>query len=664
MKVPVPVRGELPNGIVLFLLEDHELPTISVTAMIRTGGRLVPAGKEGLAGITGSVMRTGGTPTRSGNDLDKVLDRLGATVETSIGPESGNASVSVLKEDIDRALPVLADILQNPAFPQDKIDLAKTQIRDSIGRRNDDSHAIAQREFNKLLYGKNSPYARQAEYDSVNSITRDDVIAFHKQYFQPENVILGVYGDFDPAAMRATIDKTFGSWARGGKPKPAVPAVEASANKGTYVINKDDVNQSEVMIGKLGGRLDDPDYCANVVMSNILGGGFDSRLFNSVRSNEGLAYSTGSSWAAAYDHPGKMMATAGTKSGSTIKALILLKKEIGKMSEAEVTEAEFRKAKDAILKATSFDFDSTGKIVNRLIFYEYYGYPKDFLQKYEEGIRKVTKQDVLRVAKQYWNTDTMAVMLFGKTADFDQPVASLGQVSMIDISIPKPKEAAVAAATGESLDKGKQLLMKVKTAMGGDKLSGVKAYSAKGTLLVNTPQGEMSLKTDALKSLDGRSLQKMVTPMGEMTQGFDGEKVWAKTPGGVQEAPAAQVTAAKEEAFRETIFLLQSADKLTVQSLGSSQMGGKAVEGLLVSDPARKLEVKVFVDPQTSFISGMKYTGAGGEIEEALGEYKAVSGVQMPYHVVVSANGTKRAEVKLDEYTLNPPVAANAFAKP
>ena len=192
---------------VIYLVEDHELPLISASALVSAGSRWEPGDKSGLASITGSVMRTGGTASRPGDQLDQELDRLGASVETGIGQDSGRASVSVLKEDFDKGLDILADILQHPAFPQDKIELAKIAQRDQIARRNDNPNGIVFREFGRVLFGKDSPYARITEYDTINAITRDDLVAFHQRFFQPENVILGVWGDFDAAGVRGKIEK-------------------------------------------------------------------------------------------------------------------------------------------------------------------------------------------------------------------------------------------------------------------------------------------------------------------------------------------------------------------------------------------------------------------------------------------------------------------------
>jgi len=211
----------------------------------------------------------------------------------------------VLKKDVDHGLTILADLLRNPAFPQEKIDLAKIDMRDSISRRNDDPGSIHGRVTTQLVYGKNSPYAHQVEYDTLNAISRDDLVAFHKQYFQPENVSMAMWGDFNAAEMKGKIEKAFADWPRGGRPKPPVPPMSPEAGKpGLYLIDKEDLTQSSIGIAFPLGRRDDPDYHALVVMTSVLGGGFGSRMMNQIRSQEGLAYSAFAHYAAAYDHPG------------------------------------------------------------------------------------------------------------------------------------------------------------------------------------------------------------------------------------------------------------------------------------------------------------------------------------------------------------------------
>ena len=669
VNVPKPTRFELPNGTVVFLLEDHELPTIEMEALVRTGGRLVPAEKAGLASMTGSVMRTGGTATHKGDDLDNLLDHMGASIESAIATESGTVRLSGLKEDFDKLLPLFIDVIRNPVFPQDKIELAKTRARDAIARRNDDPFTILQRELPRTLYGKDSPYARRPEYDTINSITRDDLVAFHKRYYQPENVILGVWGDFKLPDMRARIEKEFGAWPKGGQPKPPVPEVDAAARnrKGIFVVNKEDVNQSLLAVGASGGRMSDPDYAANMLMAAILGGGeFGSRLMDNIRTKAGLAYMSGAFWGASYDHPGVYLAYVGTKSNTTMQALKLVKEELNRAAAGEVTDKELAFAKDYILKGQAFDFDSTGKIITRLMTYEYYGYPSDFLQKYTEAVKKATKADLQRAAKQYWTADKLSILLLGKTADFDQPVSTLGDVQMIDITIPKPKEAQTAPATSQTLTAGKDLLARVRQAYGGDKLASVKDYVGKADMSMVTPQGEFAMKTEHTVTTSGKSLQKMTTPMGEIVQGFDGKVVWMKNPQGVQEMPQA-AAAAREQAFRETLSLLSSQD-VKAQALGKTQFNGKEAEGLLVTDGSGKMQVKLLVDPKTGMLLGKTYSGmtmgGPGETEEVYLDYTDVNGIKFPAHFLVTVNGKKVAEVKVSAYQVNTGAADSVFAKP
>jgi len=441
IKVPAPVRFELPNGLVVYLIEDHELPLVGVHAAIRAGGRWDPAAKAGLASITGMVMRTGGSTARSGDRLDDELDRLGASIETDIGQDEGSVSASMLKEDLGRGIDIIADLLQHPAFPQDKIDLAKIQWRDAIARRNDEPNGMVFREFARILYGSDSPYVAQAEYATIDAITRDDLVAFHQRFFQPENMILGVVGDFNTAEVRAQIERALGAWPRGGQPRPAVPVVDAAARNhgGIYEIVKTDMQQSWVLMGMLGGRRDDPDYYALQVMNEVLGGGFSSRLFSNVRSAQGLAYAVFSSWNADWDHAGTFLAGGSSKPETTLKIYHAMLAEVRRMAEGGATEDELARAKDSILKGFAFEFDQTHKIIERLMTYEYFGYPKDYLQQYHARISEVTRGDVARVGRKYLTPEKFAV-LFGGNGHYEAPLTSLGPVQAVDIAIPPPKQ--------------------------------------------------------------------------------------------------------------------------------------------------------------------------------------------------------------------------------
>jgi zinc protease len=230
LQLPEVDRTVLPNGLVLYLVEDHTLPRVQGFALIRTGARFEPADKIGLASVMGQAMRTGGTESRPGEEIDRMLENVGASVETSVGRNSATASVFALREDLALVLEILSDLVQNPAFPEDKIELATVQQRTGIARRNDNVSQIAGREFSKLLYGADNPYARHTEYETIAAISRDDLIAFHERYFRPNQTILGLWGDFEVAEAKALVEEQFGSWPRGEVDLPALPEVPAGAS--------------------------------------------------------------------------------------------------------------------------------------------------------------------------------------------------------------------------------------------------------------------------------------------------------------------------------------------------------------------------------------------------------------------------------------------------
>ena len=440
IQIPEVQQVTLANGMKLFLLEDHELPLISVSARIRAGSIYEPPYKIGLAAITGTVMRTGGTVSKTGDEIDEQLESIAASVETGIGLNSGSAFVSVLEKDIDVGLEILVDVLMNPAFREDKIMLAKIQHRSSIARRNDNVGSIAAREFEKLIYGPQSVYARHTEYATIDNISRDDLVAFHKQFFGPNNMMLGIWGDFDTEQMIKKIEKAFEGWEKVDVELPKVPQVKYEFPQTVNVIRKDDVNQSNIYLGHIGGLRNNPDYFALILMNRILGSGFTSRLFKNVRSREGLAYSVFGIYSANYDFPGLFYVGCQTKSEATVKAIRAMTDEVRKMTESEVTDEELALAKDSYLNSFVFNFDTKGEIVGRLMTYAYYGYPLDFLQKTKESLEKVTKEDILRVARKYLRPDEVQILAVGRPQDFDEPLSILGPVSEIDITIPVPQK--------------------------------------------------------------------------------------------------------------------------------------------------------------------------------------------------------------------------------
>jgi zinc protease len=441
VQIPDYERYELPNGLVVYLMEDHELPLVSGSATFRTGSRFEPADKVGLASITGDAMRLGGTETLGPDELNQQLEQRAASIETGIDTDAGTASFNALTEDLDDVFALFADVIQRPAFAQDRIDLLKKQYSGSIARRNDDPDNITSREFRKLVYGANSPYARTIEYATLDAISREDVVAFYQASIRPDRTILGVVGDFDREQMKLLIADYFGDWQATGEALEVaeLPPVD-QAKTGIFKVEQPQLTQSYIQLGHLGGKLSYPDHAALSVMNEILNG-FSGRLFNEVRSRQGLAYVVYAFWAPRYDYPGMFIGGGQTRSEATVPFLQSVKEEINRIRTVPVSPAELARAKDSVLNSFVFNFQSPEQALSRLMRYEYYDYPPDFIFQFQEGVRSATAEDVLAAAQARLNPEDLVILVVGNGADIQPALTTLTdnqEVTAIDITIPQP----------------------------------------------------------------------------------------------------------------------------------------------------------------------------------------------------------------------------------
>jgi zinc protease len=443
IQIPEYERYKLNNGLTVYLMEDHELPLVSGTATFRTGERLVPDDYVGLGEIMGDAMRLGGTESYPADALNLALEQRAAFVETAVDTDSGRASFNALTGDLTDVFALFADVIQHPAFAQDKIDLLKNQYRGAIDRRNDDPDDIASREFRKLVYGANSPYARTYEYRTIDAITRDKMIQFYQSSVRPERTILAISGDFDTPTMKALIEESFGNWqaATSTSTLPDPPTAEQT-KAGVFFVNQPQLSQSTVQIGHLGGQHSYPDHPTLSVMNEVLNG-FGGRLFNEVRSRQGLAYLVYAFWAARYDYPGLFIGGGQTRSDATVPFIQSVREEIAKIRQTPVSEAELARAKDSVLNSFVFNFQSPEQTLSRLVRYEYFGYPEDFVFQFREGVANTTAEDVLRAAQTHLKPENLVVLVVGNETEIQPALSTLAPglpVTQVDITIP-PREA-------------------------------------------------------------------------------------------------------------------------------------------------------------------------------------------------------------------------------
>ncbi len=666
-----PTRVTLKNGIILYLVEDHRLPLISLRARIGVGGINESADKVGLAGITGAVMRSGGTATMSGDEIDEVLEGIGASIETSIGNASGSASMSLLKDNIDLGLSILADILMNPAFPEDKIELQKVQERSSIARRNDDPTNMGFREFSKLIYGAESVFARHTEYATLDAVTRDDLLAFHKAYYHPNNLMIGIWGDFDSGEIRKKIEAAFQTWEKTNFKRPKTPTVDYTFDNTVDFIRKEDINQSTVVLGHIGGLRNNPDYFALQVMNDILSGGFSGRLMRHVRSDQGLAYAVFGQYSGNYNYPGIFYVGCMTKSETTVQAIRSMLHEVEQMKQETVTEEELALAKESFLNSFVFNFDTKGEIINRQMTYEYYDYPRNFLEKTKDGIEKVTKADVQRVAQKYLQPDKVRILVVGNDKDFDEALSVLGEVNEIDVAITMPGMSSdTPPASEDDMARGKALFERsIEAAGGSDAFKAVQEIRQKGTVLIVTPQGEIGLDIEILVSLPNKMRVTSQTPMGEIVQILNGDQAWMITPMGTQPAPPSVKTSMMENIWQDLAFLYGQAETegLTIQHIGQENVEGKTAEILLITPPGFT-GFNLYIDTATMLpvkkVARAMSPQGPVEIEDMLSDYREVAGMMLPFKSTTKRNGHPGDEVTIGEIEINPTLAEELFTVP
>jgi zinc protease len=670
LNIPTPEKYVLPNGMKLLLIEDHRLPLIEMSVMIKVSSYYDPADKAGLASLTGTVMRTGGTEKMSGDEIDLKLEKLAAIVETYIGDDSGGAYLNCLKENLDTSLGILADIIRTPRFDPEKIDLAKVEMKSGISRRNDDAGEITSREFQRLLWGKDSAKGTMAEYDTVNAITREDLINFHKKYFTPNNMIIGVVGDFKSKDMKSKIQKAFGNWKNSKITFPSVEIRKEAPRSVSYIF-KDDIEQSNVRLGYIVPDLqyNNPDYPAVSLMNYILGESFTSRIFKEVRTKKGLAYSAYGRFVFSFDEPGYYMAFCQTKFASTCLATDTIIEVMNGMKTGNVTKDEFTLGKNALLNSFVFGFDKNRKILEKQLDLEFYGYPADFYTKYRNALENLKIDDINAVAKKYLDTSNLTLLVVGKKDQFDTPLDKYGAVAEIDISIPEPKAEPMPEATAETITAGKELMNKIISAYGGiELLLKNKNRTEEYTLTITMPQGEFSMEGKTYTIYPDKYRMDMNSMMGSMTRVYSGDSGWMEMGGQVRDLSAAEVSDAKKERSKELTWLAENLDKLIIYTAGNEDVDQRKTIRLIIKSGDEHIAT-FSVDKESFKILKRNYMGkdamSGAPIEQEIysSDFKTISGTQVPFKTVIKQGGKQIMEIKMKKVEIGIPISEELFQK-
>jgi len=445
---PAAYRVELKAGPVAYVIEDRELPLVTISVLVRTGQYVEPADRSGLAALTGSVLTSGGAGSRTAEELDERVDFLAAILSSGISEAQGQVRLNLLSKDLEDGMQLLRDVLATPRFQENRVALAKEQTLQGLKQRNDDSADIEERERDSLAYGPGTWLNRLPTAASVKGISRADLETFHRRWFHPRNMVIAVSGDFVRADMVARLEKLLSDWPFPGEKAPPVPSETEFAKPGVYIVNKD-VNQGRVSLLLPGLRREDPDFLPVTVMNDILGGGgFTSRIMNRVRSEEGLAYSAGSMFPEGMTVARAFQATFQTKSRTVAYATSLVLAELKRITSEPVTAEELNTAKRSFIDTFPRRFANKAQVAAQFANDEFSGrYERDpdFWREYRRKIDAVSREDVQRLAAKWLLTDRLVVLAVGQKEDIlkghpDHPVKfeELTRGPLVDLPLRDP----------------------------------------------------------------------------------------------------------------------------------------------------------------------------------------------------------------------------------
>ncbi len=430
---PEPIRIETGNGMIVYFLENHDLPVVTGALVFHGGSGYDAIDKAGLASACATLIRSGGAGSRTPEQVDADLDFVGASISSIAGSDMLQMSFRCLRKDIDLVFEILSDMMMKPLFDSSKLALEISNMKDQIRRQNDDPGQLTRRVYYETVFSGH-PYGISPTLASVDNIKRTDIIAQHKRYYIPDNCICAVSGDITPDDFRNLIDRYFPGWKNGGAKVEPLPTATMKYTPGVYYAERD-INQAHIRFGHLSLDNKNPDRYAVQIMNFALGGGgFTARMLNQVRSSAGLAYSVGT-YQYLRPYMGTFFAYCMTRADAMGKAVEMMMNIIDDVRENGITEEELEIARESIINSFVFGYDTPDKIVAAQAGFEFWGFPPDQLEKDLKGYQEVTLEDCKRAAQKYISPENYAIIITGNKEAFDKPLEDFGAVNNVSLEI-------------------------------------------------------------------------------------------------------------------------------------------------------------------------------------------------------------------------------------
>ncbi len=694
---PYEVRT-LPNGLQVVVVMHHEQPVVSVRLVVRAGCAQDPDGRPGLANLVASLLDQG-TTARSAQEIAQSIDSIGGELETAAGTDLTSAGVTVMKDSFDVGLDLLSDVVRQPAFAPEELERQRQQIRSSLRVSQEDPTYLATVVFERLVYGFH-PYAfpGTGTLDSIERITRDDIIDFHRRYYAPNNSLLAIVGDVTAGEAFERARQVFGSWAR--SEVPVVPVAEPPApTRRVVIIDKPDAVQTVIRVGHLGIPRKTRDFVAADLAVKILGGEGSNRLQRVLRTERGLTYGA-SADLDAYRQSGDIVAETDTRSEATGEVLRLMVDEFFRLQRDNVREEELADAKAYMAGSFPLGIETPDQIASRVLNVLFYGLPLEELQTFRERVNAVTVDDIQRVTRAYLRPDRLSIVLVGNAAAFSAQLARVGfrdfeivaqqdlDLSAADLRRPRdprlgplshpgqpalrrPPMAREPAMSRQDWDAAKAVVMRAVAARGGlETLQAVRTLVATAATVLTTPQGPLRATTTTYIEYPGRFRVDAAVPSGEIIQAYVDGTAWLKDPTGVRDAPDGMRDEFRQSVHRDvlTVLLAAAGDKLMGRRLPDERgTGGRALDVVeLWSDGMGA--VRLYVDQATGQVARESYQvqgplGSETTVEE-FDDYRAVDGLWVPFKAVVRRESAPLLERTITRLQVNAALPPGIFTKP
>ena len=693
---PYSVRT-LPNGLQVIAVSQNEQPAVSLRLIVRAGGAQDPADKPGVATLAAALLDQG-TATKDAEQIASAIDSIGGALGTGAGSDLSFVQAVVMKDSLGMALDMVSDVVRHPVFAPDEIERQRQQMISGLKVSYDDPDYLAGVVFDRVVYGAH-PYGRpdSGTPTSIASISRQDLLSFHKAWYGANNAILAIVGDVTAEEAFAGAERAFGSWEKAPNTAPRADDPPPSTRR-VVVIDRPGAVQTEIRVGNIGLPRKHPDYLALDLAIKILGGEGGNRLHRVLRSERGLTYGASADTNALKD-AGDIVADTDTRSETTGEALRLIVDEFWKLQRERVSARELSDAQAYLTGSFPLTIETPSAIALQVLNAVFYGLDLNELQTFRERVNAVTADDIQRVAKLYLHPDRLSIVLVGDASVFAKQLAGAGfdqfeRVPLADLDLaaadfrrhvtpsgrleapieppfggpaarlepaayqttaPPRAPPASAASAQDLIDRA------VRATGGADKLRSIKTVKASATMSVSVAGGgPVDLQTVTSIRYPGSFRMDTTTPEGPLVQVFHNGEFWVKTAQGTREAPASVADEMRANVQRDSIGLLIGLldRKMTAARVPDVEVGGRAMPAIEVKGPTMAPLTIVF-DPATALIVRQRYRAHGAqgpavETEEEFSDFRDVSGLKVPFSAVLRVAGqvTVRRTLHRVEYNV------------